>query len=59
MADKRDEIIRTQMDVIETLIGNNLKRVADDFWGRASSKSTGQHAQAHARHPRAHPRGRA
>ena len=33
MTDKRDEIIRTQMDVIETLISNNLSRVSDDFWG--------------------------
>lgn len=31
--DKRDEIIRTQLDVIETLLGNSMKRVADDFWG--------------------------
>ena len=31
--DKRDEIIRTQLDVIETLIGNNMRRIADDFWG--------------------------
>ena len=38
MSDKRDEIIRTQMDVIETLIGNNLKRVADDFWGGDTPK---------------------
>ncbi|MBQ8506008.1 MAG: AAA family ATPase [Clostridia bacterium] len=34
--DKRDEIIRTQMDVIETLISNNMRRVADDFWGSPS-----------------------
>ncbi len=33
MDDKRDEIIRTQLDVIETLIQNNMRRVADDFWG--------------------------
>ena len=33
MEDKRDEIIRTQLDVIETLIQNNMRRVADDFWG--------------------------
>ena len=38
MSDKRDEIIRTQMDVIETLIGNNLRRVADDFWGSDASE---------------------
>ncbi len=31
--DNRDEIIRTQMDVISTLINNNLGRIADDLWG--------------------------
>lgn len=36
MNDKRDEIIRTQMDVIETLISNNMRRVADDFWGSSA-----------------------
>lgn len=36
--DNRDEIIRTQMDVIETLISNNMKRVADDFWGTPANK---------------------
>lgn len=35
MTDKRDEIIRTQMDVIETLLSNRLSRVSDDFWGAA------------------------
>lgn len=38
--DKRDEIIRTQMDVIETLISNNMRRVADDFWGPSTPAST-------------------
>lgn len=33
MSDKRDEIIRTQMDVIETLIRGNLSRISADFWG--------------------------
>lgn len=33
MTDNRDEIIRTQLDVIETLISNNMKRITDDFWG--------------------------
>lgn len=37
--DKRDEIIRTQMEVIETLISNNMRRVADDFWGPSVPKS--------------------
>ena len=31
--DNRDDIIRTQLDVISTLINNNLKRVGDDLWG--------------------------
>ena len=31
--DNRDEIIRTQIDLIGTLINNNMRRVADDFWG--------------------------
>lgn len=38
--DKRDEIIRTQMDVIETLISNNMRRVADDFWGPSTPTSS-------------------
>lgn len=36
MTDNRDEIIRTQMDVIETLISNNIRHIADDFWGAPS-----------------------
>ena len=36
--DNRDEIIRTQMEVIETLVSNNLRRVADDFWGSSGTK---------------------
>ena len=36
--DNRDEIIRTQMDVISTLINNNLKNIADDIWGVPSPK---------------------
>ena len=38
--DKRDEIIRTQLDVIGTLINNNIRRMSDDLWGSpAPSKS--------------------
>ena len=33
--DNRDEIIRTQMDVISTLINNNLRNIGNDFWGDA------------------------
>lgn len=35
--DKRDEIIRTQLDVIGTLINNNIRRMSDDLWGTPSS----------------------
>ena len=31
--DNRDEIIRTQLDVIGTLINGSMRRVTDDFWG--------------------------
>ena len=31
--DNRDEIIRTQMDVISTLINNNLRNIGSDLWG--------------------------
>ena len=31
--DNRDEIIKTQLDVIGTLINNNLRGMHDDFWG--------------------------
>ena len=34
--DKRDEIIRTQLDVIETLLSNNMQRISNDFWGAAT-----------------------
>ena len=37
--DKRDEIIRTQLDVIETLISGSMKRISDDFWGTPSKTS--------------------
>ena len=32
MIDNRDEIIRTQLDVIGTLVNNNLRRLSDDLW---------------------------
>lgn len=31
--DNKDEIIRTQLDVIGTLINNNIRRMSDDLWG--------------------------
>lgn len=33
--DNRDEIIRTQLDVIGTLLNNNIRRMSDDLWGSA------------------------
>ncbi len=32
-ADKRDELIQTQSEVIRTLTENNLRRMSQDFWG--------------------------
>ena len=37
--DNRDEIIQTQMDLISTLIDNNMRHIADDFWGDPKPKS--------------------
>ncbi len=31
--DRRDEIIKLQMEVISQMTGNNLRRIADDLWG--------------------------
>ena len=33
MIDNRDEIIRTQLEVIGTLVNNNLRRLGDDLFG--------------------------
>ncbi|MBE5809009.1 MAG: hypothetical protein E7317_11805, partial [Clostridiales bacterium] len=35
--DNRDEIIRTQLDVISTLIDHNIRRLSDDIWGTPST----------------------
>ena len=51
MSDKRDEIIRTQMEVIETLISNNMRRIADDFWGENTSKPAEKPVPAQNRQP--------
>ena len=37
--DNRDEIIRTQLDVISTLINNNLRNIGNDLWGDDPLKS--------------------
>ena len=31
--DRKDEIIRLQMDVINQMTRSNLNRIADDLWG--------------------------
>ena len=31
--DRKDEIIKLQMDVIQQMTESNLKRIADDLWG--------------------------
>ena len=38
--DRRDEIIRLQMDVINQMTRNNLNRIADDLWGVPSAAPT-------------------
>ena len=38
--DNRDEIIRTQIDLIGTLINNNMRRMADDLWGSPTKPVT-------------------
>lgn len=37
--DNRDEIIRTQLDVIGTLLSSNIRKMSDDIWGVPASKS--------------------
>ena len=31
--DRKEEIIKLQMDVINQMTQNNLRRIADDLWG--------------------------
>lgn len=37
--DNRDEIIRTQLDVIGTLLSSNIRKMSDDIWGVPASKN--------------------
>ncbi len=41
MADKKDEIISMQLDLIRKMTENNIKRLSDDIWGpsRSSTKT--------------------
>ena len=45
MPDNRDQIIRTQLDVIQTLIQNNLNRITDDFWGPSTPEKPADSAK--------------
>ena len=38
--DRKDEIIRLQMDVINQMTRSNLNRIADDLWGSAEPRKT-------------------
>ena len=38
MADKKDEIISMQLDLIRTMTENNLRRIGNDFWGTPATK---------------------
>jgi hypothetical protein len=35
--DKKDEIIKLQLDLIESLTESNLSRMASDLWGPAAA----------------------
>ena len=37
MADKKDEIISMQLDLIRKMTENNIKRLSDDIWGPSRS----------------------
>ncbi|MBP3646241.1 MAG: AAA family ATPase [Clostridia bacterium] len=44
--DRKDEIIRLQMDVISQMTRNNLKRMADDLWGTSPVPSVAETKEA-------------
>lgn len=43
MADKKDEIISMQLDLIRKMTENNIKRLSDDIWGPARSGTKATH----------------
>jgi SpoVK/Ycf46/Vps4 family AAA+-type ATPase len=47
MADKKDEIISMQLEIIKKMTENNIKRLSDDIWGaaRGTKKSDGKVAE--------------
>lgn len=46
--DRKDEIIRLQMDVISQMTQNNLRRLSDDLWGMPSLQPTQEQGGAKA-----------
>ena len=42
--DRKEEIIRLQMDVINQMTQNNLRRITDDLWGVPTLQAGGQPA---------------
>ena len=42
--DRKDEIIKLQMDVIQQMTETNLKRIADDLWGLPTLQAGGKPA---------------
>lgn len=40
--DRKDEIIKLQMDVIQQMTESNLKRIADDLWGLPTLQAGGE-----------------
>ena len=51
--DNRDEIIRTQLDVISTLINNNIRNLGNDLWGdELSGDKPAETAKPEAKQPR-------
>ena len=42
--DRKDEIIKLQMDVIQQMTETNLKRIADDLWGLPTLQAGGEPA---------------
>jgi len=51
--DNRDEIIRTQLDVIGTLINSNMRRMSDDLWGAPIPRSEQKQPQTPEQHANA------
>ncbi|MBQ3956458.1 MAG: AAA family ATPase, partial [Clostridia bacterium] len=42
MADKKDEIISMQLDLIRQMTENNIRRLSDDIWGPQRKNQTGK-----------------